>query len=215
MRTMQLGKLKSNDGRNPNQRAGGFSLFELVVFIISVAIIYASAANRFAEFPAEAERANFIAVSTQLQSAINMEMLIGVGYGNIAASAQMAGMNPMDLLLETPSNYLGVFNSASVSSLGRRSWYFDNLTSELVYRVSGDDRVVLLIEGNEIPTAEIRFKIEADYSLFDSKTGLPIPRNVRGESNSPSSLGVTKFTGVVLRPVLPYRWVSMGINQST
>ena len=48
--------------------SGGFSLFELVVFIICVAIIYASAANRFSDFPGEAERANFLAVSAQIQA---------------------------------------------------------------------------------------------------------------------------------------------------
>ena len=39
-------------------------MFELVVYIISVSIIYAYASNRFVAFPADAERANFIAILT-------------------------------------------------------------------------------------------------------------------------------------------------------
>jgi hypothetical protein len=162
-----------------------------------VAIIYASAANRFAAFPVEAERANFIAITTQLQSAINMEMLLGVGFGNVSASAQMAGMNPMDFLLETPSNYLGVFDVANAMGLDRRSWYFDSVNNELVYRVSGENRVVLQLAGNEIPTMNVRFKIVADYSQFYSESGLPVP-----------SGGERKFTGVVLRRIVPFRWFS-------
>ncbi len=193
---------KLDSGKNPLGRSAGFSLFELVVFIVTVAIIYASASNKFAEFPVEAERANFTAITTQLQSAINMEMLLGVGFGNVAASAQMAGMNPMDFLLETPSNYLGVFNGAGITGLERRTWYFDGSAGELIYRVSGDDRVVLLLAGNEIPTPEIRFKIVADYSDFDGQSGLPLPSS-GGES---SGRAERKFTGVVLRPIVPFRW---------
>jgi hypothetical protein len=189
-------------------RVAGFSLFELVVFIITVAIIYASAANRFAAFPVEAEKANLIAITTQLQSAINMEMLLGVGFGNMAASAQMAGMNPMDFLLEAPSNYLGVFSRANAEGLERRSWYFDSGAGELIYRVSGENRVALLLAGNFISTAEIRFKIIADYSNFEGESGLPAPSNGSGESGRPGSGNEKKFTGVVLRPIVPFRWLN-------
>ena len=185
--------------KNPFERASGFSLFELMVFIISTAIIYASAANRFAAFPVEAERANFTAISAQLQSAINMEMLIGVGFGNIEASAQMAGMNPMDFLLEVPSTYIGVLNGANAAGLDARTWHFDGSRGELVYRVSREGLVVLTLSGTETPTLEIRFKIVADFMEFDS-AGLPVA----------SGSTQRKFTGVVLRPVVPFRWLQTG-----
>ena len=113
------------------QKAGGFSLFELVVFIILVAIIYATAANRFADFPGQAERANFLAITTQLQTAINLEMMIGLGTGRIRTAERMDGVNPMDLMLQPPSNYIGVFDLIDRERIQRRVWYFDRSREEL------------------------------------------------------------------------------------
>ena len=90
------------------QKHAGFSLFELVVFIISIAIIYAYATNRFAEFPGQAERANFMAVTTQLQTGVNLEMMMALGSGRVTSLEQFEGVNPMDLMLSAPTNYLGV-----------------------------------------------------------------------------------------------------------
>jgi hypothetical protein len=194
---------KTSLGKNLFRDVSGFSLFELIVFIISTAIIYATAANRFAAYPVEAERANFTAISAQLQSAINMEMLIGVGFGNIKASAQMAGMNPMDFLLEAPSTYIGVLNGANTAGLDARTWHFDGSAGELVYRVSREGLVVLTLSGTETPALEIRFKIVADFMEFDS-AGLPV---ASGSEGSGSGRTQRKFTGVALRPVAPFRWL--------
>lgn len=184
----------------------GFSLFELVVFIISVAIIYAYAANRFANFPAAAERANFLAVSTQLQSALNIELNYGLGRGGMQSPEMVVGANPMDFLLQPPNNYLGVFDFVDPSQIERRSWYFDRTRGQLVYLISDDRGVFLNVEGGAIPTDEIRFHIVADYGLFDSASGLPVAvLTSRGDAPPRDNL-VRKLRGILLRPVTPFSW---------
>ncbi|MEX2130919.1 MAG: type II secretion system protein [Pseudohongiellaceae bacterium] len=210
---------RSNKYRNtgfPFSRNAGFSLFELIVFIICVAIIYSAAANRFAEFPGEAERANFLAVSSQIQAAVNLELMMAMLASNREVIARYESANPMDFLLETPSNYLGAFYLPDASGLPRRSWYFDQSTNELVYLINDADDVFVMQQGVQIPTNELRFKIEIEYRYRDSVTGLPV--------EVPESTEITEVTdatkdqidttirrtlaGMLLRPVTPYVWGS-------
>ncbi|CAN0491561.1 unnamed protein product, partial [Discosporangium mesarthrocarpum] len=187
-------------------RSSGFSLFELVVYIIAVAIIYATAANRFAEFPAEAERANFTAVTAQLQTAINLEMMLGVSQGRSEAAANLAGANPMDLLLEPPANYLGAFDQVDQSRLDRRVWYFDRPAQELVYLMGNSSEATLLLDGREEVTQELRLEIVAEYKLVDSQTGMLVTDANRDDTSSQGSGAERQFAGIVLRPVSRYRW---------
>lgn len=186
--------------------SGGFSLFELVVFIISVAIIYAYAANRFADFPAQAERANFMAVTTQLQSGVNLEMMMALGSGRITSMQVYEGVNPMDLMLQAPTNYLGVVSSSLASELPRRSWYFDPATEELVYLINDTGGAYLVTNGVASPTDEIRLKLVSDYSEVDRLSGLPVHIAERDGSKVPEENIKRRLNGIVLRPTTPYQW---------
>jgi len=183
----------------------GFSVFELVVFIISVAIIYAYAANRFAEFPAQAERANFTAIITQLQAGINLELMFGMSGGRLASPEMLEGINPMDLMLSTPSNYRGVVDSLDANSAERRSWYFDRSSEELVYLVNDSSGVYLDINGTLIPTDVLRFKVIAVNRKYDTSTGLDAAISNRNGTAASDSLG-ERFGGILLSPTIPYIW---------
>lgn len=183
----------------------GFSLFELVAFIISVAIIYAFAANRFSDFPAQAERANFIAITTQLQSSLNLELMAVLARGHGSMADVFEGVNPMDLLLQPPSNYLGSFNNPDPSRLDRRSWYFDERSEELVYRINDIGGVFLELNNVPIPTEEIRFKVRLSSGQVDERTGLDIVLAERA-GEVPEGSRRTRVTGVVLLPVIPFIW---------
>lgn len=197
--------------RNPSRKDAGFSLFELVVFIICVAIIYATAANRFAEFPEQAERANFLAVTTQLQSGVSLELMLAMAEGNLISIADYENSNPMALMLEAPSNYLGEFDFVDNERIQRRSWYYDKRNQELVYLVANPDNVYLQDDGGLIATDEIRFRIEILYR----------ERDIGPDSNSPvqqalASVGTEpkltarrtrrSLSGMLLKPVVPYQW---------
>lgn len=188
------------------QGSHGFSLFELVVFIICVAIIYSTAANRFAEFPGEAERANFLAVSSQIQAAVNLELMMGILASNRELLAQYETSNPMDFLLEVPSNYLGSFYQPDVASLPRRSWYFDAASHDLVYLINDAQDVYLIRDGERVPTEELRFHIRIDYRYRDAVTGMPVEVDQISQDSYPETGLRKSLAGMVLRPVSPYIW---------
>lgn len=189
-------------------KSAGFSIFELVAFIITSAIIYSYAANQFTAFPGEAERANFLAVSTQIQTGVNMEMMFGLKAFSGSPVEQYEGANPMDLMLQPPSNYLGAFPAVNVAAMPRRSWYFDSTRQELVYLVNDLGKVYLIQSGAGVQSDEIRFKITADYSEVDSQTGIPL--NISGQNGSGQSK--QRLNGMVFRPTVPYQWGSGGVD---
>jgi type II secretory pathway pseudopilin PulG len=191
---------------------GGFSLFELVVFIICVAIIYASAARRFSGFSGDAERANFLAVTTQIQAGITLESMVGVTQGATSQMDAYENTNPMDFLLEPPSNYNGAFSSVNKGTSDRRSWYFDTTTGELVYLANDAEGLSNLVNGIRVPTDEVRFSISAQYFYRDKTTGLPA--SVRGSDGENSERYSKKFSGLLLKPVIPFEWESRGIEQT-
>ncbi len=193
--------------------SSGFSLFELVVFIISVAIIYASAVNRFSRFPEAAERANFLAVASQIQTGVSLETTLGVASGNTHNMSRYDGANPIDMLLSPPSNYLGAIDGNDSSDLPRRSWYFDLRRSELVYLVNESQNVFFLVDGVQIPTNEIRFRIEVNYRYVDRQTGVEIAfANGRDAEEYEDQDYRRRFGGVLMQPVTPYQWLASGIN---
>jgi hypothetical protein len=185
-------------------KSAGFSIFELVAFIITSAIIYSYAANQFTAFPGEAERANFLAVSTQIQTGVNMEMMFGLKAFSGAPVQQYEGANPMDLMLEPPSNYLGAFPVVNLAAMPRRSWYFDTAGRELVYLVNDSAQVYLIQNGASVQSNEIRFKITADYSEVNSSTGIPVEIGGRAGSSK------QRLNGMVFRPTVPFQWSSQG-----
>ena len=203
--TMNRNRIHRRDTTSRHLRASfGFSVFELVAFIILASIVYAGAVNRFAQFPGQAERANFLAISTQLKSAINVEMMIGMGTGRIQSPERMVGANPMDLMLEPPSNYLGAFNQLNTAGLQRRVWYFDNSTRELVYLASDPTGLFLIINGTAVPTNEVRFQIQAIYSAHEAGSGLPV--SALANAGAPVGAQVAGFDGIALRPTVPFIW---------
>ena len=193
------------------KRQAGFSLFELVVFVLSVAIIYAYAAQRFASYPGEAEKANFIAVTTQLQNSMTLQTFTAQLSGGSAASvAVLEDGNPMDLMLRPPRNYFGVMPPSQAGELPRRSWYFDSISRHLVYLLGSGESVYLEQDGRLSPADEIRLRIEADYGEVDRATGLPVfISEDSGRAVAPANREL-RFNGLILAPVTPYRWSRSG-----
>jgi|GEM_PF-735502 len=193
--------------------SAGFSLFELVVFIISVAIIYASAVNRFSRFPEAAERANFLAVAAQIQTGVSLETMLGVAAGGSQGMSRYDGANPIDMLLSPPSNYLGAIGYSDRSELPRRSWYFDLRSSELVYLINDSQNVYFLVDGVQVPTDEIRFRIAVNYRYVHRLTGVEsVDTGEAGAQDYRDEDYRRRFSGVLIQPVTPYQWLGSGIS---
>lgn len=114
----------------------------------------------------------------------------------------------MDLMLEAPSNYLGVLSPAQAAESRRRSWYFDPVAEELVYLINDAGGAYLIVDDISYPTDEIRFKLVSDYSEIDRVTGLPLHIAERDGRTIAEESIKRRLNGVVLRPTTPYEWPS-------
>jgi len=175
---------------NTPTRQHGFSMFELIAYILVVSITTSVAYNRFADFPGEAERSNFMAVLMQLRAGTNMQMMNGIAGGKWRELQTLEGTNPMDLMLETPVNYIGELGFVNPTDMPARIWYFDTNTGELVY-IANDARNLYILAGNDlVQTDELRFRIVQKYR--DAEAG--------------------SWEGLVLEPVVPYIWESVELT---
>ena len=179
---------KSNGSKGPGiARQTGFSLFELVVYLLVSSILFATVINRYRDFPGEAERANFTAVLAQLKAGVNLQMIDMIARGNWSGRTDsLEGSNPMDLMLEAPSNYVGEFAVVEPRTMPRRVWYFDTGRGELVYLAENTQNLYAVGDNGNQPSDQVRFRI----SSLQAEDAAP------GEG----------WQGLTLAPVVPYQW---------
>lgn len=196
----------------PRSRQAGLTLFELVVFILVVSIIFAYGFNRFREYPGAAERANFLAVTAQLKAGVNLRMMNAIASGDFSTARELEGSNPMDLMLEVPRNYVGSFAIVDEGSMPRRTWYFDEQAGELVYLANDSTQLYELREGGRrVPSDDVRLRINNVYEQ-DVRNGNGARRQENGtsavspedgESDAPRG---RRWQGLRLEAVQPYSW---------
>jgi prepilin-type N-terminal cleavage/methylation domain-containing protein len=137
-------------------RQRGFTLIELVVVVVIVAIMTGFALDRLLPLIGRAERAAFVRVQSQLRSALLLEAAEKLTRGESARLSELAGVNPMSLLLEAPANYLGSLAQHPDEPATRASWYYDERSRRLIYFVGKhtkfhpitgpEDRIELFVE---------------------------------------------------------------------
>lgn len=172
------------------QRQRGLTLFELVVYILVVAIIFAVAMNRFRGLPQEAERANFHATLMQIEAGINLQMMSAIAGGDWYNLRDLEGTNPMHLMLRPPSNYMGEFASLQYIDLPGHVWFFDTRRGELVYLAGNTDNLFAVVDGLPMSVRELRFRLSVVHGDYERRD----------------------WQGVMLEPVHPYRWEQLEIE---
>ena len=204
-------------------KSKGFSLFELIVYILLVSTVFSVSMRRFSDFPGEAERANFLAITGQLKAAVNIQMMKAIAGGNWDSLGFIENSNPMDLMLETPSNYAGAFNFVDEQTMPRRTWYFDSANGHLVY-LANDNSHLYSSQGDGSSTlSSIRFRIAQRYAgdTQTSTAGLGIDAGTVTGLNDPSLRssgrgegggGGRKWQGLVLEEVTPFHWERAGLE---
>lgn len=162
------------------KRNKGFSYLELVVVICFIAIFMLTAITKFKDLPAEAERAAFLGVLTQLKAGVNLQAIKAYAKGDKTLLKHMNGNNPMDYMLETPANYYGDIKSGSINDLKKSAWYFNDVRNELIYIPTAGEGIIFAKAGAE---KILKFKV-----------------NVAIASDGRNVLGVT------LKPLTVYQW---------
>ncbi len=184
------------------KKNGGFTLFEMVVVICSIVILYMVAEERLNSLPAAAERANFFAIYEQIKTGVRFDMYSKLASGELSSLKMLEGTNPMEMLLEFPSNYFGELVEVTDTNINRRnSWYFETSTGELVYVVGGAsiDDVWITFGNTEVNLGQIRLRLTNVYRDEIGNDEV-LASSVVGESLEQS------WQALLLQPVRPFRW---------
>ena len=115
-------------------KSRGFSLVELIVVVIAVGILAGALLERVLPLIGRAQRTAFVQVRVDLQTALLLEAAERITRGEAATLPSLAQANPMTLLLSPPANYMGSF-ARPPDDVPAASWYFDEHSRRLVYRV--------------------------------------------------------------------------------
>jgi len=175
----------------------------MVVVICSIVILYMVAEERLNQLPAAAERANFYAVLEQMKTGVNFEMVTRLASGRGDEIRALEGSNPINFLIEAPSNYRGEMEQVTDAVEKRNSWYFETTSGELVYVVGGSsiEDVRVVTGGVPVNLGQIRLKLTNVYDQIRESS--PAPGSApRGQGTK----GSGNWQALMLLPVREYSW---------
>jgi len=170
------------------RQAHGVSLLELVGVVIIVAILIGAALDRLLPLVGRAQRAAFLDVRRELQSALLLEAAERIARGQSATLPELAAANPMTLLLTPPANYVGALARPRPEEVPPASWYFDDASKTLVYRVGRHTRFTPKDGPDRLIELRVAF-------VFDDRDADGVFDAVRDG-----------FGGLRLEPVHAYDW---------
>ena len=174
----------STNGQNSCR---GFTLIELVIVIIIIAVLMGLFMDRFVYYQEQAEKVAMEEVLGVIQSSLTMQYGMIKTRGISSDVAALEKDNPINWLQKKPSNYAGEFYEASPQSAQRGNWLFDLKTRELIYLPRNTDNFRPGSDGKPW----IRFHAVATYE----SSRLP------SQQNSPPEL-----SGLLFEAVEPYSW---------
>jgi hypothetical protein len=123
---------RKNNASRMYCRAGGFTLFELIVVILLLCGIYYVVIDRLMYYRAQYESAEVRWTIAAIHASRRAELAIKQQRITVEQRLELS-RNPMRELGRLPHNYLGEICDPDVSSLEPGNWYFDNCNLWLVY----------------------------------------------------------------------------------
>jgi prepilin-type N-terminal cleavage/methylation domain-containing protein len=175
--------------RTPRQTRG-FTLIELAVVAVIVAVLGGALLKRALFYQQQAERVSVEQTVGILRSAAQLQMAYSLLHPAESPMSRFEGANPMNWLSILPPNYAGEFAAPKAGAIAGGNWYFDTSERTLVYLPTDED--MLQTAPGEGP--KIRFR--ARLSMRNSVTFA-----------EPNAVLNNTFEGIVLEPVKPYKWL--------
>lgn len=126
---------RSVDGPAATIDQSGFTLFELIIVIVLVGLLFLIATWRLLPLRGDAEAAHVATTIGTLRSALGLEVTERIVDDSLASAAALDGANPMVLLAGTPRNYIGEVGSAAAAEISPGDWYHARDSRQLRYRV--------------------------------------------------------------------------------
>lgn len=185
---MLQGSRVGSGRRSYRLRRDGFSMLELLVVIVIIAVLFTVAVSRLLALQVDAERVTMETIAGNLRSALGIKVAESIVKQNVRGLASLEGTNPMDRLAEVPVNYLGALDNPDIGALEDGNWYFDTRSRSLVYLVRNKS----FFEGGLSDPPRARFAIRLVYA----------DRNSNGRYDA----DVDAVEGLRLAVLEPYRW---------
>ena len=123
---------RKNNAVSAPSKAGGFTLFELMVVILLLCGIYYVVIERLMYYRAQYETAEVRWTVAAIRASGQVNSALARG-GLLVRKPSMHSPNPMRLLAPLPRNYLGEMCNPDLSEVEPGNWYFDSCNSWLVY----------------------------------------------------------------------------------
>lgn len=165
-------------------RQAGFTLFELVLVIVLVAVMMKILLERFLIYQEMAEKVAMEQTVGALKSALNIQTAALIASGRTDDVAKLTTINPFTLLADKQRNYIGELFKVDEGTIEPGNWYFDLKRRQAVYVVARGPHFVPDEQGRK----EVRYKVELVYN-----------EGLFGDTR-------TTVGGVVLKEVKPYTW---------
>ena len=166
----------------------GFSLLELSIVLVVVAVLLGIIGTRVFELQAGAEQTGVKTLLATLNSALGMRVAQYQARQDFRGIEALAGTNPMENLERRPENYRGELQNGTMVEPG--NWYFDRRSKVLVYRVRNTER----FRGGMKNPVRARFTIRL---VFQDRNG-----------NGVYDRGAEHLEGARLMALEPYQWTN-------
>lgn len=165
-------------------RSRGFTLFELVLVIVVVALAASILFGRTLDYQEMAEKTAMEQTAGVVRSALAMQLSGLIARGRMEDIPKLKAVNPMMLLAEVPKNYVGEYYGTP-DDIPAGSWYFDLKSRELVYLI----RHGMHFQSKQKGSKAVLYRVNLVYNDW-------LPAADSKEAG-----------GILLQEVQPYTWV--------
>lgn len=168
-------------------RSRGFTLFELILAIIIVALAAGILLGRVLFYQEMAEKTAMEQTVGGLRSALTIQLSGLMARGRMEDIPKLESVNPMVLLTRFPENYVGEYYGTP-NDVSAGSWYFDLKSRELVYLV----RRGMHFQSGQKGEKNVRYRVSLVYNDW-----LQTASDKQAEKEP---------GGITLQEVQPYTW---------